>query len=362
TAILKYSAPYMAGVPLVPFSPERSVFEARALTHIPWQTFQYTSVLEKYAAGACQGVDLPKLYSHDPRNHILVIEDCTPERRKHESSRGHSTNMIRQLLNDVAESEKKHATVSSIGGMLGAFLAQLQSWGCQSQSHQTAVELFGKNDSAREMIIQETFADFFTNLKQTGYQISSAQRAKLEPRLYELERLVRDSRESVCIGDFWEVAISRSGNVLLSLDSNNDPERMSIIDWEFVTMAPTFVDVGNFIRELFLNNYFESSNPCYVTVLESFMKAYLGFGIQLSVKDALGFGSARAIWSLSIRVHSPKSKASKVSAVPCVEQLLKFIIDPGDEHLDKGKEDLIENLARLMRERIDQINGEEVLQ
>lgn len=153
----------------------------------------------------------------------------------------------------------------------------------------------------------------------------------------------------------------RSGNVLLNMESENNVERITIIDWEFVIMAPTFIDVGNFIQELFLNNYFESSDSSYVTVMESFMSAYRGFDTQLCVKDALGFGSARAIWSLSRRVHSPKSKAFKENALTCVNQLLKFIENPGVEHPEDHRGDLIEELAQLMRERVNQISGGKVL-
>lgn len=207
TAILKYFAPYMAGEPSVPFSPERSAFEARALIHIPWQTFQYSSVLAKHPAKTCSGVDMPKLYFHDSRSHVLVIEDCAPEHGKHQIS-GQSTNMICQLLNNVAQSKKKDAAASFIGGMLGAFLAQLQSWGCESHNHEKALELFGRNDAARDVIIQETYTDFFKNLKQIGYEINNAQRAKLETRLQDLECLTREDWQSVSMGDFWSVPAS----------------------------------------------------------------------------------------------------------------------------------------------------------
>lgn len=120
-------------------------------------------------------------------------------------------------------------------------------------------------------------------------------------------------------------------------------------------MAPTFIDTGNFIRELFLNNYFESSDSSYITVLKSFIKAYRGLGEPLPLKDALGFAGARALWSLSRRVNSPKSKASKTSALPCVDQLLNLILDPEFEHLEDREADPVENLARIMSERIDQI-------
>jgi hypothetical protein len=130
TAILKYSAPHMGGESSVPFSSERSTFEACALIYIPWQTFQYSTI-----SRTCPRVDLPKVYFQDTRNHILVIEDCTPERS------GQTTN-----INHVEESKKKHDNTSVIGGMLGVFLAQLQSWGLQPQHNQTALELFETNE------------------------------------------------------------------------------------------------------------------------------------------------------------------------------------------------------------------------
>lgn len=196
TAILKYFAPYMAGES-VSLATERSIFEARALIHIPWQTFQYSTVLANHATKTCPRVDLPIVYSQDPKLHTLIIEDCTS---KHSVQ---STNTIRQLLENAIGSDEKDAIASVIGGMLGAFLAQLQSWGRKPQHHPTALELFGNNDSAKEVIIQETFTELFENLEQIGYQICGTKKSEVENRLHDLASLIREDCRSVSMGDFW---------------------------------------------------------------------------------------------------------------------------------------------------------------
>jgi hypothetical protein len=127
--------------------------------------------------------------------------------------------------------------------------------------------------------------------------------------------------------------------------------RISVIDWEFVMMAPTFVDVGNFVRELFLNNHFESRDFSYVIMLESFITAYTSVGTSLSIQDVLGFAGARSMWSLARRVKSP-TRVEHLEHVPsCVNQALKLIMGSSPNDREHGPVNPLQGLVSLMRER-----------
>jgi hypothetical protein len=141
------------------------------------------------------------------------------------------------------------------------------------------------------------------------------------------------------------------GNVLLNFRNENTLTDISVIDWEFVTTGPTFLDVGNFIAELFLISYFESTDSVYVTVFEAFVSAYRSFKVPFDIDSALGLAGAHIMMSLSRRVDSPRSRATRESAIACVDQALKFITDPEFNYVASRKADALENVAQLMRDR-----------
>jgi hypothetical protein len=87
--------------------------------------------------------------------------------------------------------------------MLGAFFAQLQMWGVDRVQHSVALRSFGGNISARDIIIQEIFTDFFANLERTGVEMSFDDRGELQERLDDLKSSVRQYPQSVSMGDLW---------------------------------------------------------------------------------------------------------------------------------------------------------------
>jgi hypothetical protein len=144
----------------------------------------------------------------------------------------------------------------------------------------------------------------------------------------------------------------RLDNILVDWNADEQVNRISVIDWEFVMMAPTFVDVGNLIQELFLLNHFEGTDLGYVTMFESFITSYRSFGIPHCVRDVLGFVGARAMWKLARWVKGPEKVTSQEDVGSCVDILLGLVMGKGYGHSRDGFEDGFKVLEGLMRKRI----------
>jgi hypothetical protein len=200
TAILKYSAPYLASNPSQSFSPDRQIFETRALKCIPWKQFYYPSTLIDKEASLCSGVTLPEVYYDDPIHHVIVMQDCMTE--PEEDWHPQATDSFRFFCDKIFESELKYRIARTIGSMLGSFTAQLHGWGRRADSHERAVELFGANNHATDLILGDLFTDFFKNVARTGYQLSKEQQTALPKTIQELDRFARAERDTVILDDF----------------------------------------------------------------------------------------------------------------------------------------------------------------
>ncbi|EUC45993.1 hypothetical protein COCMIDRAFT_4838 [Bipolaris oryzae ATCC 44560] len=340
TAILKYSAPLTATEPRVPFSPNRQAFEVNALANIPWHEFTYP-IVPQLAPQSQAIVKLPKLYLSVPDLDFCIIEDCTP--RPQATVWDQYAHSFREFLEDQPPSREKYEAASSLGTMLGSFLAQLHTWGLHRSDHSTAFALFSKNIYAKELMTKELFDNFRQNIKQLGYIVSAHQQAQLQERLTQVNESLNSETQSVAMGDFW------MGNVLINLDDKQRLRDIYVIDWEFVNMAPTWLDVGNFVGELFLIGYFEGTDDAYIHVLEAFITAYRGCGLPLDTSRALQFAGAHIMMSLPRRVTSKRSKATFETALPYVETSLKLITDPEFNYLLGKESDPLMTIARLLR-------------
>src|SRR5579862_6531656 len=201
TAILKYSAPYVAKDPSTSISPNRQIFEARAFKDIPWRQFHYSSTLLEKDASLCSGVSLPEVYFEDPTHHVIIMQDCSTEAEEdwHPEK---AANSFRFFCEHFAKSEIKYQTARTIGSMLGSFLAQLHDWGLCADSHLRAVELFGANNDSTRLLVEVHTINFFKNVSKTGYQLSQEQQRALEMRIQQLGHSIHVQRNTVIVGDF----------------------------------------------------------------------------------------------------------------------------------------------------------------
>ncbi|OCK91107.1 uncharacterized protein K441DRAFT_616659 [Cenococcum geophilum 1.58] len=345
TTILKYFPPYTAGEPCVKFSSERQVYEARAMTRIPWQQFgPSSSNLSEKAARPVPQLRVPKLYFEDLMNHVIIMEDCNPRQGSDEVWE-EITHSARIFFEGVPESSQKHQTAEGIGQILGSFIARLHNWGKSRHNAELAFNSFTGNSAAKELIVDETFRDFFSNLDQIGFQISKPAKIELEAAICDLEEAMSANLETVVMGDFWP------GNVLLSFNERGHLKAISIIDWEFVMLAPAFVDLGHFLGEVWLISYFESNDAVYITLLESFIKSYQDVVKNIDIGRVLGFAAAHITMALPRRVRHPRSRATMGTAIPCLEQALKFITDRKYRDLESQENDAFDNILQFMRDR-----------
>lgn len=144
----------------------------------------------------------------------------------------------------------------------------------------------------------------------------------------------------------------RLGNVLLSFDSRSALERIYIIDWEFVMLAPVFLDIGNFIGEVFLINYFESNDSVYIYLLESFLESYQQINENINIEDILGYAGAHIMMALPRRITSPRSRATTDNASPCAQHAVDFLtLGHGFTDTPAEKRKSFEAMLDSMRDR-----------
>ncbi len=144
----------------------------------------------------------------------------------------------------------------------------------------------------------------------------------------------------------------RLGNVLLSFDLNSALERIYIIDWEFVMLAPLFLDIGNFIGEVFLIHYFESNDSVYIHLLESFLESYKQMNGNINTADIVGYAGAHIIMSLPRRIKTPRSRATIETASPCAQHAVDFLTAGyGFNGMAAEKGDPFRAMLNIMRDR-----------
>ncbi|KAH7310951.1 kinase-like domain-containing protein [Rhexocercosporidium sp. MPI-PUGE-AT-0058] len=346
TAILKYAAPFTADEPQVSFNSERQVFEARAMTLLPWQAI-LTPPNYKHEVSSpldISYVKIPKVYFEDKENHVIMMEDGTP-RNKTEEVWEEVSHSSRIFFEEVPQSSNKYETARVIGRQLGAFLARLHLWGKDPQNSRQTVESFAANTSAKDLTIKETFTDFSRSLAETGVFISGTLQEELGAKLSSLEAQVRNNLETLAMGDFW------LGNVLLSFTSGLVLEHIYIIDWEFVMLAPVFLDIGNFLGEVFLIHYFESNDWVYIHLLEAFIESYLMINKHIDVGDILGYAGAHIIMALPRRMKSPRSRANLGNASLFVQHALNFLTGHGFKEVPAGEMGNLRAMLNIMRDR-----------
>ncbi|KAI9764935.1 MAG: hypothetical protein M1840_007960 [Geoglossum simile] len=316
TAILKYSAPYVASDPTTKFSVDRQIFEVRALKDIPWKQFRSSDTL---LDSLCSGVTLPKVYFDDPTHHIIIMQDCMAEAEEswHPEQ---ATNSFQVFCEQFTKSEIKYQTARTIGSMLGTFFAQLHDWGRRPESHSHAVELFGANNDAPKLIVEVHMTNILKNISKTGYQLSLEQQRVLVERMQELEQSVYAQRDTVILADF------RPGNVLLSFSKAERLSSISIIDWEFAAIGPAFLDISNFVAELFFIGYLNGVDSTYAEVLDSFTLAYQAFGGPVDVRRTITSVGAAIIDLVPQRMDLNGSRVTMAMARKCVGHALECVI------------------------------------
>lgn len=114
----------------------------------------------------------------------------------------------------------------------------------------------------------------------------------------------------------------------MSFKKTHRLSNISVIDCEFVAIGPAFLDVGNFVAELFTIGYFNSIDLTYAEILDSFILAYLDSGGLLDVKRtsaSVGAGIIVFIQTTPRLMNPNTSRGTPVTARKCVEHALSLI-------------------------------------
>ncbi|KAL4821137.1 kinase-like domain-containing protein [Aspergillus spinulosporus] len=366
TAILKYASSYTAAEPRVSFSPERQVFEVRAMARVPWGEILGQASSSGGDSKDPQGpeVKIPRVYFEDPARRVIIMEDGTPrgvpvapgdrdsecgqlgDGETGENGNDHiweeQSHSSRIFLEEVPPSPEKYATASLLGKTLGKFLARMHNWGRGGEEDANVSanatpwvrESFGGNTYARDLTIQEAIGDFWTSVRcctADGDEIPilGTREDEVRGRLEKMRRAILTDTETFVMGDL------RLGNVLLTFSpspsgsSTLNLQTLSIIDWEFAMAAPAFIDIGNFIGEVFLIHYFESNDEVYTILLEAFIAEYEAHtpAEVLDIEMILSYAGAHIVQALPRRINSPRSRAKKGNAGGCLRHALDFIMN-----------------------------------
>jgi hypothetical protein len=93
--------------------------------------------------------------------------------------------------------------------------------------------------------------------------------------------------------------------------------------------GPAFLDVGNFIGEVFLINYFERNDEVYTRLLEAFIAEYETHTPpeRLDIGMILPYAGAHIVQALPRRINSPRSRATRENAQGCLRHALDFILN-----------------------------------
>jgi hypothetical protein len=137
--------------------------------------------------------------------------------------------------------------------------------------------------------------------------------------------------------------------LLLNFNKDDSLSSIGVIDWEFVVIGPSFMDVGNFVAELFFMGFFTSVDSTYAEVIESFMQAYRDFGGPLDVKKTIAHIGTCIIDLLHWQMKK-SSRETPAREMKCVDHALKFIIGSDSLDLESGENDPFASLSSILRD------------
>ncbi|KAK6513871.1 hypothetical protein TWF506_008302 [Arthrobotrys conoides] len=210
TVILKHSNPYIFNIDGQKVVWDLWPFEVNALRDVP-----NTEV-----------VKTPKVYWVDHFNRVMFIEDAGPR----------SKNLKKLLLSKkIPQTE----VFSKIGEELGAYLAQLHSWGRDTK----VLEKYENKDS-RVIASWRTYGRFEDALVKAYPELSDNLKQKAAAYCAREKEKALHGNEIVIMGDFW------TGNVLANLTETGELESLYIVDWEMIRPADAATEISQMLAEV----------------------------------------------------------------------------------------------------------------
>ena len=145
---------------------------------------------------------------------------------------------------------------------------------------------------------------------------------------------------------------TRPANAFLGFDTSECLNAISIIDWEFATIGPTFMDISNLIFELFFLGYTTHHDTAYVDVLDSFIIAYRAFGVSLRLKELTAYIGAAMVDLALRRIDRTKSHEAKSLSREYMDLALDFVFDSESTDFTLTKNDPFIKLSGVLRSRL----------
>jgi hypothetical protein len=150
---------------------------------------------------------------------------------------------------------------------------------------------------------------------------------------------------------------ARPANALLNFDRAERLSSISIIDWEFVTIGPTFLDISNLVAELFFLGYTTRNDLTYAEVLDSFINTYRAFGGSLCLRRTIAVVGAAILDLVVRRMDLNGSQETMAMATECVKLALNFIFDAESTDFTLAENDPFAMLSRILRDCLRTRNG-----
>ncbi|KAJ3570624.1 hypothetical protein NP233_g4282 [Leucocoprinus birnbaumii] len=207
TVVLKHSKPYVKAMRNITFDVKRQVFEVEALRRIrEWSP-------------ASAFVTVPTVYSHDEKEHAIIMSDCGAESSDWKGSWG----------------------TSSEGFMHGG------------RGNKEVCDFFDGNQEAKVMAswvsygrVLETFDGSLEKLRDPDVRVSEEEGKTLGRIVEEMDDAIKNATGTFVMGDFWP------GNLVLSSDEANNISQLFVLDWEVARPGLFSLELGQFCAELVL--------------------------------------------------------------------------------------------------------------
>jgi len=272
-------------------------------------------------------VTVPTIYSFDTRHNVIIMEDCGTNilTLKEFLRQGRATSTSVSLEAPDVPSTSLPAT---IGASLGHFLGAMHAWSRADPGG--ILQLFAENTQALQLSPWVTYGRVVQTLRPgDGDDVPPA---LADPPLVvrdadvdvvrkvagEMSEAMMTARDIFVMGDFWP------GNIMVTLDSNQQLQRLHVLDWELAKPGLPGVELGQFCAEMYLlRRFVPVAEDAASTVLTTFLHAYA----QESKPDARVARNALVHWGAHLIVLTPRVPwGDKETTRRVVEEGLELIV------------------------------------
>ncbi|KAF3937486.1 hypothetical protein ABW19_dt0206529 [Dactylella cylindrospora] len=365
TAIFKYSANYVAATPDVPFDRQRQTIEAEAMTLIP------SLLSQSFGEEISGAIKIPELFLHDPTDGVLIMEDVAPTilpEGQSEIPQGTDFRALTKLVRfaDNSSPEVEYRILEEIATKAARYLFHLH---CLDQKISTSAagenilrSRFSDFEVSRKICVKTTFGDFMQCANRSGAEMDPSTKDEIQGILDSMSDLVLNSLDTFIMGDFWYALQifrllkvttvdannwrnTRPGNLIPAVvrEEGKTPylHSLALIDWEFATYGPPFLDLAHFAAEVWLaHNFIPSSSIGLKRLVAALFKSYREQGGTIDLKRVIYYIGGHITCFIDYAPLRGDAQEKKVAT----EKAIKLMLLAKNESWDELKEDEVINL------------------